>query len=156
MYPLYSSYSDLLLDITDSFSLRLSYLTNPVPTRYSDNNQNSNLVINLMFLKYGIVELDNHTIHLEWRLLLDHAFLSVTILIEHQHINNHIQFIPNSNKEEKLFIKDLIKDISSIDTSNISNIYLLENAIDSFTSIIERSWEKNSKIVNISKHSKSW
>jgi len=155
MYSLHS-YSDLLLNITDSLSLGLSYLTNPVPTRYSDNNQNLNSVIDLMFLRYSTVELDNHTIHLEWRLSLDHAPLTVTILIEHQHMNNCIQSIPKGSKEEKLFIKDLIKDISSINTSNISDIYSLGNAINSFPSIVKRSWEKNSKIVNILKHSKSW
>jgi len=90
MYSLHSSYSDLLLDITDSLSLGLSYLTNPVPTRYSDNDQSLNLVIDLIFLRYGIVELDNHTIYLEWRLLLDHASLTITIPIEYQYMDNCI------------------------------------------------------------------
>jgi len=156
MYPLHSSYSDLLLDITDSLLLGLLYLTNSVLTRYSDNDQNSNLVINLMFLKYSTVELDNHTIHPEWRLSSDHAPLSVTILIEHQHMDNRIQSIPKDSKKEKSFIKDLIKDISSINTFNISDIYSLENAIYLFVSVVERSWEKNSKTINISKHFKSW
>ena len=38
MYPHHSSHSDLLLEITDFFLLRLLYPTNPVPTRYLDNN----------------------------------------------------------------------------------------------------------------------
>jgi len=65
MYSLHSSYSDLLLDITDSLLLGLLYLTNPVPTRYLDNDQNSNLVIDLIFLRYGTVEPNNYTIYLK-------------------------------------------------------------------------------------------
>jgi len=85
---------------------------------------------------------------------LYHHF-SITILIKHQHIDNCIQSISKGSKKEKLFVKDLIKDISSINTSNISDIYSLESAIDLFASVIEKSWEKNSKIVNILKHSKN-
>ena len=58
--------------------------------------------------------------------------------------------------EEKAFIKDLINNISNINTSILANFKSLENTVDSFTTAIERAWEKNSKIVNISKHSKSW
>ena len=50
------------MNITDSLSLGLSYPTNSVLTKYSDNNQSLNLVINLMFLRYGSKEPDNYTI----------------------------------------------------------------------------------------------
>ena len=62
IYPYHSTHSDLLIDITDSLSLGLFYPTNPVPTKYSDNNQSLNLVINLMFLRYDSKKLDNYTI----------------------------------------------------------------------------------------------
>jgi len=54
------------------------------------------------------------------------------------------------------FIKDLIKNISSINTSNLYDIKSLENIVDLLTCIIERAWDKNFKIVNISKYLKSW
>ena len=65
MYPYHSTHSDLLIDITDSLSLGLSYSSNLIPTRYSDNDQSLNLVINLMFLRYSSEKLDNHTTHSE-------------------------------------------------------------------------------------------
>ena len=108
-----------------------------------------------MFLRYGSVELDNHTIHLEWRLLSDHTSLTITIPIEEQYTNNYKHSISKGSKKEKSFIKDLIKDISSIDISNLSNTKSLENIIDIFACIIEKAWDKNSKIINISRHLKS-
>jgi len=50
MYPHHSAHSNILLDITDSLSLDLSYPTNSVPTRFLDNDQNSNSVIDICSL----------------------------------------------------------------------------------------------------------
>ena len=87
---------------------------------------------------------------------MDHAFLTVTIPIEEQLSNNQKCSITKDSEKEMSFIKNLIKNISSINTSNLSDIKSLENVIDLLTYIIERAWNKNSKIVNILKHSKSW
>ena len=109
-----------------------------------------------MFFKYRSVELDNHTIHQKWRLSLDHIPLTVTIPIEEQHTNNCRHSIGKDSEKEKSFIKDLIKNISSIDTSNLSDTKSLENIVDLFTCIAKRAWDKNSKIINILRHLKSW
>ena len=88
--------------------------------------------------------------------MLDHALLTVTIPIEEQYADVHRCSISKDSKKEKSFIKDLIKDISSIDISNLSDTKSLENVVDLFAYIIERAWDKNSKIVNILRHSKCW
>jgi len=142
------------MNITDSLLLGLSYPTNPVPTRYSDSDQSSNSVIDLIFLRYGSEDLDNHSIHPEWRLSLDYTPL--TISINEQHIHNKKCSIAKGSAEEKAFIKDVIKDFTTIDTSNLTDIESLKIAINSFTLAINKAWEKNSKIVSISRHLKSW
>ena len=49
-FPFHSVHSDILFDIADLFSLAISKPTENFPTRFSDNNQNSNLVLDLVFL----------------------------------------------------------------------------------------------------------
>ena len=63
LYPHHFSLSDDLFIIADCFNLGLSVSTNWVPTRYSDNIQEANSVINLMFLQFGSSKMDNHSIH---------------------------------------------------------------------------------------------
>jgi len=62
-FPHYSSISDNLIIIADSFNLDLSVPTNQVPTRYSDTDSESNSVIDLIFLQSGSSELNSHLIY---------------------------------------------------------------------------------------------
>ena len=86
-FPHHSSISNDLLIIADSFNLTLSSPTNPCPTRYSDTEGVSNSVLDLMFLQYGSNEINQHYIHLDWHLSLDHALLSISIPIMDEVIN---------------------------------------------------------------------
>ena len=64
--------------------------------------------------------------------------------------------IVKDSKEEKIFVNNLIEAIKDIDTSVLSKVNSLENTVSLIAHAINESWEKNSKIINISKLSKSW
>jgi len=63
LFPHHSSYYSTLTDIVNSLNLYISKSTNQVPTRYSDNQNDLNLVIDLIFLQLTSLEFDNHMIH---------------------------------------------------------------------------------------------
>ena len=152
----YSSISNDLFTIADSFNLSLLYLNNQVPTRYSDNANNSNSVIDLMFLYYDSSELNMHSIHPEWHLMSDHAPLIITIPIVEEHIATQIRTITKNSEEEDKFIKEVIAAFSKLDTLNISDIPKLEKVVLDFANIVDHTWMKYSKLANIMKYSKSW
>ena len=115
-----------------------------------------NSVLDLIFLCFGSSELDNHAIHPDLRLILDYAPLIILILIIEKYIQTKKSTIVKNSEEEHIFVKELIKAIRNIDTYDISNIDHLDNIIAEFASSMENIWAKNPKIVNITKHSKSW
>jgi len=155
-FPYYSSISDNLIIVADSFNLNLSYSINQVLTRYSNNGNDSNSVIDLMFFWYSSTELNNHLIHLDWYLTSDHAPLSVTIPITKENINSQKRTIIKDSEGEELFVKEVITSFKNIDTSNLLNIPHLEKIVNNFANIVNNAWEKNSKIINIMRHSSSW
>jgi len=118
-FPHYSSISNNLLIIADSFNLDLSFPTNRVPTRYSNNKNDSNSVIDLMFLWSSLRKLDSHLIHLDWHLSLDHAFLMITIPIVEEYVNSFKCSISKDSDEKALFIKDVFLIFRNLNTFNI-------------------------------------
>jgi len=83
-FPFHSSHSDSLFDITDSFSLEISKPIENVPTRYLDNDHNTNSVLDLVFLRPSSPEFNHHHIHPNWRLSSDHALITVDITIHEE------------------------------------------------------------------------
>jgi len=79
----------------------------------------------------------------------------VTIPIIEELIQTKKQMIVKDNKEERIFVKELIEAFKDIDMSNLFDVEQLENVIFSLASSMERIWVKNSKTVNITKYSKS-
>jgi len=155
-FQFHSSISNDLIMIADSFDLALSLPTNPGPTRFSDTAGESNSIIDLMFLRYGSVELNNHTILSRSRLFSDHTPLSINIPIFEKVVHLLNFTIPPKSDRELAFIKDIISNFKSLDTSNIDNPEKLEQLINQLGSIVEQSWTKNAKKSRITKHSKQW
>ena len=92
--------------IAYSFNLVLSIPINPCPTRYSDIAEEANSVINLMFLWYGSTEINQHSIHPNCYLFLDHALLSITISIVDELINTSDLLIQQNSKQEIAFVEE--------------------------------------------------
>jgi len=144
-FPHHSSISNDLVLIADSFQLALLMPTNPVPTRYSDTVGEANSTIDLMFLRCNSIELNQHTIHPDWRLTSDHAPLSVTILITNEFITTSKLLIQQNSKQENAFIKEVISVFQNLDTLNISNKECLKNMVNNLNSLINQVWNKNAK-----------
>jgi len=71
-------------------------------------------------------------------LVLDHALLTITILIIEEHIQTKKYMIVKDNEEEKIFVNKVIKDIKDIDTSDLSDVVSLKNVVCSFACSMKR------------------
>ena len=154
-YLFHLSHSNLLFDITDSLNLGLLHPINLIPTRYSNNKHDSNLVIDLIFLKYSSEETNNHSIQPDWRFVSDHALLIICIPIFKKFIQTKKHSLVKNSDEEKSFISNLINHLHSINASNLQDIALLENIVCTFALTTNSLWNHYSKMVNITKYSKS-
>ena len=82
MYPHHLTYANILKDITDFFNLELSTPIIQVSIKYANNSQESNLVIDLMFIYANGEEFDKHMISSNLCSSSDHALLSTNIIIK--------------------------------------------------------------------------
>ena len=103
-FPHHSAISNDLMIIADSFNLDLSIPTHCVPTRYLDMASDSHSVIDLIFIQSGLTELNNHSIHPDWRLFSDHAPLTVSIPIAEENIVSSKFSIAKNSEEEGCLI----------------------------------------------------
>ena len=151
----YSIYRDILFDITDFFSFELSKPFESFPTRYSDNHQDSDSFLDFVFLYQNSSEYNNHCIHPDWRLTLDYDPITVNISIIEEHVQTKKQSLIKNSEEESHFINKLVYFLKSINTESIQSIDTFETIIQTFASNIYRIWHKHSKIVNITRYSKT-
>jgi len=120
------------------------------------NPNDSNSVIDLIFLWCGSLELNSHCIHPDWHCLSDHAPLTVTILIVEKCIERDKHLIPKNSKKEADFINEIRAFFSKMDASTVTTIDKLEEVISKFANIVNCAWLKHLKPVRITKHSKNW
>jgi len=109
-----------------------------------------------MFLHSSSRELNNYLIHPEWHLTSDHASLTITIIIIKESVNSTKHSIIKDSNKETAFINDVTLSIRNLNVSNLFDIASLDNVINNFANKVNNAWEKSSKIINITKHSKSW
>ena len=121
-YPFYSSYKDILFKIADFFHVALSKPTEILPTQYSDNTQNSNSVLDLVFLHPNSTEYNNYHIHLEWRLISDHTPITIDIHIYKEQVQTRKQSLPKNSEKEAYFINELIYSIKSFNTNSLLSV----------------------------------
>ena len=132
------------MEVADSFDLKLSSPVNQVPTQYTNNPNNSNLVINLMFLWSNSVEINNHFILSESQSLSNHAPLTVNIFISKEFIQDKWWTIIRNSKEEK-FVIELMNTMGNINTLDISSKESLKEIIQEYAKISDSIWYKFSK-----------
>jgi len=138
-YNFYSSISDDLFMIADSFDLNLSVPIDQIPTRYSDNANDLNSVIDLMFLWCNSSEINSYTVHPDWWLTSDHVPLTISILITKEHIPTHKRTLTKNSVKEVEFINEIITSFAKVDTSNISNILDLDEIVSIWADIVDCS-----------------
>ena len=113
--------------------------TNPSPTRFLDTADESNSVIDLMFLHYGSSKLNHHSICLDCHLSSDHAPLIINIPINDEFINSSKLLIASNSEQETAFIKDLITVFENTETNNIANKDNLEDIVNHIGTSINRA-----------------
>jgi len=113
-------------------------------------------MIDLMFLRYGSSELDQHSILPDFWLSSDHTSLSIDIPIFEEIIQTLKLSLAPKSDQESAFIEDIISNFKIMDTSNIEDMEKLERVVNQLGMIIDQAWTKNAKKSRISKHSKQW
>ena len=99
-YSFYSIHNDTLLNIADSFDLKLSCSIQQISTQYSNNTNNTNLVIDLFFLQLNSIKINNHSILLDLCYPSDHISLITNIFINEEVIQDKYCTIIKNSKEE--------------------------------------------------------
>ena len=103
-----------------------------------------------------MTELNNYSIYSDWQLTSDYVSLTISIPIIEENVNSPRFSIMKNSEEEALFIKDVSSIIKNLDISNLSDINKLEDMVNTLASNTEHAWGKNSKLVNVTRHSKNW
>jgi len=124
------------MEIANFFDLRISSFVHQALTCYVDNTNDSNSVINLMFIYLDSVEVDIHFILPEFWYSLDYTPLIVNISINKEFIQDKQWSIIRNSEEEKKFVTELTFTLGNIDITDISNKGSLENIVQEYARIL--------------------
>ena len=132
----------------DYFHLELSKPTEYFPTRYFDNYQDSNLVLDLAFICPNSTEFNTYHIHPDWRQSSDHTPITVNIpIVKEVQVSKHA--LIKKSEEEDWLIAEVKNFIKNLKTDFIVDINVLQE-------IVNYIWHKHSKKINITRHFKAW
>ena len=81
LYLYYSTHADTLSEVANAVNLKWSSPINPVSTKYVNNLNNYNFIIDLMFFKGNSRELNSHLIIPDLRGLSNYVPLIISIII---------------------------------------------------------------------------
>ena len=85
------------------------------------------------------MEHNNHSIHPKWKLISNHAPLTVNISIFKEYVQTRRQMLAINNKEEEYFLNKLINTINKINAENIQSKEVLKSVIQLFTYYIDKT-----------------
>ena len=149
-----SMHTDNLMTIADSLGLELSYPSNSGPTRFADNPQDSNSVLDLVFLPPDNSGFGKYILHPEIWKPSDHVLLAIEVGIRNINININIWSIRKDSEKEKDFIILITNRVGNWNTSNVTTEEELEDAIQQLAFIFENALRSHSKLKQVTKYSK--
>jgi len=144
------------MSITDSLELDLATPINPGPTRFVNNQHDSNFVLDLIFMNPNNVGFNKYTLNPNICLPSDYVPLIIDIGIKEENIDIIFQAIRKNSEEEEVFIKDIIKSVRNIDTSDLKSQEDIQRCVTNLTTIFKVVWFIHSTTKCITKHSKKW
>jgi len=152
----HSIHMEDLMTIADSLDLELTMSINPGPTRFADNHHDTNSVLDLVFMNLNNSGFNKHTLNPDIRLPSDHVPLFIEIGIKEENVDVTFKAIKKDSKEEEAFIRDILKGIRNIDTSELKNRSDIQRCTTDFATIFNDVWSTHSTTKRITKHSKEW
>ena len=139
------------MSIADSLDLELA-----TPTRFTDNQRDSNSVLDLVFMNPNNMGFNKHILNPDIYLPSDHVPLIIDVGIKEENIDFTFQAIKKDSEEEEAFIKDIIKGVRSINTLDLKNQENIQRCVTTISTTFKAAWSTHSMTKRITKHSKEW
>jgi len=99
---------------------------------------------------------NKHTLNPDICLPLDYVPLIIEVGIKEENVDITFKAIKKDSKEEEAFIRDIIKGIRNIDTSELKNQSNIQRCTVTLETIFKDAWSTHSMTKRITKHSKKW